>query len=130
MTLFKFGACILVLTVFGCGTTGSHEPPPVPPSAVTLDDGQARTALVGTRFYGNTRSGHPYSISFFADGTDVFVMPPDAPVTERWALNSGVICIEMKKYPTECSQVKVANNQYWFVDPANGKVNAHLKLTP
>jgi hypothetical protein len=83
------------------------------------------------KLYGKTREGsHPYSITFSADGTDVFEMAPNPPEKERWTLENGVVCVIPKGYPTECSHVKTANNEFWFVDPKSGKVNAHLKLTP
>jgi hypothetical protein len=131
MTLLKFGASILMVCLAGCATSSRYEPPPVPASAMTLDDGQIHSTLVGKQFYGTTRQGsHPYSIRFLADGIDVFEMAPDAPEKERWTLKDGVVCVIPNKYPTECSQVKVANNEYWFVDPKSGRVNAHLKLAP
>ncbi|MDI3394479.1 hypothetical protein QLG10_18765 [Pseudomonas sp. V98_8] len=98
---------------------------------MTLNDEQIHSTMMGKKLYGTTRQGnHPYSISFFPDGTDVFEMAPNPPEKERWTLNKGVVCIIPKNYPTECSKVKVADNEYWFVDPKSGKVNAHLKLKP
>lgn len=132
MTSLKFGASLLLVCLAGCAThSRNYEPPPVPASAVTLDDAQITSTLVGKKFYGTTREGsHPYSLSFASNGVETFEMPPNPPEKEKWTLKDGVVCIESKSYPTECSQVKVANDQYWLVDPKSGKVNAHLKLTP
>jgi hypothetical protein len=130
MRLIEAGAAILVLGLAGCATTTSHEPQPAPKTAITLDDGQARTALVGNKFKGVTRTGEPYSIEFREDGTDVYTQSRLKPQTERWTLTNGVVCIEMKDYPKECSQVKVVNNEFWFVDPANAEIHNHLTLTP
>ena len=132
MTSLKIGASILLVCLAGCATSSSsYEPPPVPASAVTLDDGQIHSTLEGKKFYGTTREGrHPYSLSFAPGGVEIFEMPPNKPEKEKWTLKDGVVCIEAKGYTTECSQVKVANNEYWFVDPKSGRINAHLKLTP
>ena len=131
MTSLKLGASILLVCLAGCATGVAYQPPPVPASAVTLDDAQIRSELMGKKLYGTTREGsRPYSISFSSDGTDVFEMAPNPPEKERWTLKDGVVCVIPKGYPTECSQVKVADNEYWFVDPANGRINAHLKPRP
>ena len=131
MPLSKFGTSILLFCLAGCTTSGAYRPPPVPASALTLNDEQIRGTLMGKKLYGTTLEGsHPYSISFSPDGIDVFEMTPNPPEKERWTLNEGVVCVIPKDYPTECSQVKLANNEYWFVDPKSGKVNAHLKLKP
>lgn len=125
----KLAAASLIILLAGCASPGGHEPPPVPPGATTLTDGQVREALVGKTFYGTTRTGYPYSMAFAADGTDVFTMSTQAPVHEHWTLKDGTVCLIMPGYPTECSQVKVAGDGYWFVDPNTGKVNSWLKLT-
>jgi hypothetical protein len=131
MNSFKLGASLLIICLAGCVTTKNYEPPPVPASAVTLDDGQIIGTLVGKKFYGTTREGsHPYSMSFAANGVETFEMAPFKPETERWTLKDSVVCIEARGYPTECSHVKVANNEYWFVDAKNGRVNSHLRLQP
>ena len=128
MARLKFGVSTLLLCLAGCATSGGYQPPPVPASAVTLDDEQIHGTLMGKKLYGTSQKGsHPYSIIFSPDGTDVFEMPPDKPEKERWTLNEGVVCVIPKGYPTECSQVKVAKDEYWFVDPKSGKINAHLK---
>ena len=57
-------------------------------------------------------------------------MAPNSPEKESWTLKEGVVCVILKGYPTECSQVKVANNEFWLVDPKSARVNAHLKLKP
>lgn len=131
MTSLKFGASILLVCLAGCATSSRYEPPPVPASAVTLDDGQVQSTLVGKKFYGTTREGsHPYTMTFAPNGVEMFQMAPNNPEKEKWTSKDGVVCIEAKGYPTECSRVKVANNEYWFVDPKNARVNAHLKLAP
>jgi hypothetical protein len=131
MNLFKFGTFIFFFSLAACATSPPYQPPPVPASAATLNDQQIHSTFMGKKLYGTTREGsHPYSITFFPDGTDVFEMAPNKPETEHWTLNDGVVCVIAKGYPTECSQVKVANNEYWLVDPKNGKINAHLRLSP
>ncbi|OXR35177.1 hypothetical protein F6476_13640 [Pseudomonas umsongensis] len=40
MTLLKCCTSILLLTLAGCSTSSSYKPPPVPSSAVTLNDEQ------------------------------------------------------------------------------------------
>lgn len=133
MTSLKFGASLLLVCLAGCATTprSNYEPPPVPASAVTLDDAQITSALVGRKFYGTTREGsHPFSMSFAPNGVEMFEMAPYKPEKEKWTLKDGVLCIEAKGYPTECGQVKTANNEYWFVDPNSGRVHGHLKTTP
>jgi hypothetical protein len=127
MFLSRFCIPVFIIVLAGCATI-SHEPPPVPSSAVWLDNEEVRETLVGNQFTGVTRTGYPYSLKFFANGTDVFTLANQAPLTEKWTLKKGVVCIEMKDYPTECSHVKVTNFEYWFVDSSSGKVNAHLKL--
>ncbi|MFJ7797180.1 hypothetical protein [Pseudomonas sp. NPDC096950] len=80
---------------------------------------------------GRTLEGsHPYSINFSSDGTDVFQMAASPPETEHWTLNQGVVCVIPNNYPKECSLVKMANNEYWFVDPVSGKINGHLNSHP
>lgn len=127
MSLFRFCIPVFAIGLAACATP-SHEPPPVPPSAVWLDNSGVRDTLVGNTFSGVTRAGNPYSLKFFANGTDVFTSSGQAPVTEKWTLKEGVVCIEMKAYPTECSHVKVTNFEYWFIDTSTGKVNNYLKL--
>lgn len=127
MSVFRFCIPVLVIALAGC-TTVSHEPPPVPASAVWLNNEELRETLVGNQFTGVTRTGAAYSMKFFANGTEVFTQANQAPLTEKWTLNKGVVCIEMKDTPTECSHVKVTNFEYWFIDPSSGKLNAHLTL--
>lgn len=127
MSLSRFCTSVLIMSLAGCATT-NHGPPPVPASAVWLNNEEVRETLVGNTFTGVTRTGYSYSLKFFANNTDVFTLAGQAPVTEKWRLKDGVVCIEMKEYPTECSHVKVNNFEYWFIDPANEKINAHLKL--
>jgi hypothetical protein len=129
MTSSTLGPSMFVLCLVGCSSTASYQPPPVPTSAVTLDDQQIRGTLMNKKLYGTTREGsRPYSIIFSADGTDVFLMSPNPAEKEHWTLTNGVVCVMPKDYPKECSQVKTANDEYWFVDPGNGKVNGHLRL--
>jgi len=129
MTSSKLGASIVLLYLAGCAGSAGYQPPPVPASAVTLDDQQILSTLMDKKLYGTTREGsRPYSITFSADGTDVFQMSPNLPEKERWTLTNGVVCVMPKDYPKECSQVKTANDEYWFVDPASNKVNSHLRV--
>lgn len=130
MASSKFGPSLLLLSLAGCATTAS-SPHPVPASAVTLSDQRILSTLMEKKLYGTTqKGGHPYTITFSADGTDVFHMPPSPPETERWTLSSGVVCVMPRQYPKECSVVKTDNGEYWFVDPGSGKVNAYLKTSP
>jgi hypothetical protein len=129
MTSSKLGPSVFLLSLAWCSSASAYEPPPVPASATTLDDQQIRSTMMNKKLYGTTRKGdYPYSITFSADGTDVFLMSGSPPEKERWTLTNGVVCVIPKDYPKECSQVKTANNEYWFVDPATKKVNAHLRL--
>ncbi|MDB6145276.1 MAG: hypothetical protein JWP80_4320 [Pseudomonas sp.] len=127
MSLSRFCRLVFIMGLTGCATT-SHEPPPVPSSAVWLNNEEVRDTLLGNTFSGVTRTGLAYSLKFFANGTDVYTQSGQAPVTEKWTLKEGLVCIVMKDYPTECSHVKVTNFEYWFVDSTTGKVNAYLKL--
>lgn len=131
MTFSKFGMIASLIFLAGCASSSAYQPPSVPANAVTLNDEQIHGTLMNKKLYGTTREGgRPYSILFSPDGTDIFQMAPDPPEKERWTLDEGVVCVIPKGYPTECSQVKVANNEFWFVDPKSGRVNAHLKLNP
>jgi hypothetical protein len=131
MAFSKFGMISLLALLAGCASSSSYQPPSVPANAVTLNDQQIHSTLMNKKLYGTTREGsRPYSITFSPDGTDVFQMAPNPPEKENWTLKEGVVCVIPKGYPTECSQVKVANNEFWLVDPKSGRVNAHLKLNP
>jgi len=131
MASSKFGPSLLLLCLCGCANAPSSSTPAVPATAVTLTDQQILSTLMEKTLYGVTQKGsHPYTITFSADGTDVFQMPPSPPETERWTLSSGVVCVIPRQYPKECSVVKTENGEYWFVDPSSGKLNAHLKTSP
>ena len=133
MTPFRFGASILLACLAGCATPPkiNYEPPPVPASAVSLDDAQITSALVGRKFYGTSREGsRPFTMTFAPNGVETLEMAPYKPEKEKWTLKDGVVCIEAKGYPTECGQVKTANHEFWFVDPNSGRVHSHLKPTP
>lgn len=127
MSLFRFCIPVFVIGLGGC-TAVSHEPPPVPSSAVWLNNEELRETLVGNQFTGVTKTGAAYSLKFFANGTEVFTPASQAPLTEKWTLKEGVVCIERKDTPAQCSHVKVTNFEYWFIDPSSGNVNAHLTL--
>ena len=80
MASSKFGPSLLLLCLTGCATSPTSAPHAVPASAVTLSDQQILSTLMEKKLYGTTqKGGHLYTITFSADGTDVFHMPPTPP---------------------------------------------------
>ena len=92
---------------------------PIPASAVTLDDAQIRAALIG---YKLNNVSKPSSLSFNADGTEIFKTSGADPLKEFWRVKDGTVCIESPGYATECYRVKSDENVYWFVKPESGEV--------
>lgn len=118
---------LIVLALAGCATSGSDPIKPVPSSAVTLDDAQIRAALVG---YKLSNVSKPSSLSFNADGSEIFKTSGAEPVKEQWKVNNGILCIESPGYPTECARVKADKNDYWFVSTDSGEVRYQYTRSP
>jgi len=118
---------IIVLVLSGCATSGSEPMKPVPPSAVTLDDAQIRAALTG---YKLNNVNKPSSLSFNADGSEIFKRSGAEPLTERWKVKDGILCIESPGYPMECARVKADKDDYWFVSTDSGEVRYQFTRSP
>lgn len=127
MSLKRLSYTLIALALSGCATSGSSLSKTVPPSAITLDDAQIRSALVGNKL---TNIKKPSSLSFNADGTEFFNGADAYSATERWTVKDGVLCIAAKGFPTECHRVKADNKDIWFVDPSSGEVKYQYTLTP
>lgn len=114
---------LLGLVVVSCAA--GAEQAPVPANAKTLGNDEVRQALVGKRIYSHLKNGVPYSMSFNADGTEVYRESGQPPATEKWTLKDGVVCIYAKDWPVECSNVKAAQGDLWFVNPEDGSIRYH-----
>lgn len=121
---------LLALLLSGCASTGGNTVKPVTASAVALDDDQVRSTLVGNKLNNTGPTGLPYSLSFNADGTEIFRLSGNPPETEYWAVNDGVICFTGAKIPKECYRLKKDKDDYWLVHPDTGAVHYHYTLTP
>lgn len=99
---------------------------PVPANAKTLSNDEVRQALVGKKIHSQLKNGTPYSLAFNADGTDVYRESGQQPANEKWTLKDGVICLIPTGWPMECSNVKAANGELWFVNPDTGLVRYHF----
>jgi hypothetical protein len=117
----------IALALSGCSTSGSDPAKPVPPSAVTLDDAQIRSALIG---YKLNNVSKPSSLSFNADGSEIFKTSGAEPVKEQWKVKDGILCIESPGYPTECVRVKADKSDFWFVNADNGEVLYQYTRSP
>jgi hypothetical protein len=127
----KYWNCIfLALVLSGCTSTGGSAVKPVSTSAVALDDAQVRSTLVGNKLNNIGTSGLPYSLSFNADGTEIFTMSGNQPEKEYWTVKDGVICFTSAKNPKECYRLKKDKDDYWLVHPDTGAVHYHYTLTP
>lgn len=127
----KRWSCIgLALALYGCAPSGGHTVKPVSASAVALDDEQVRSTLIGNKLKNIGPSGLPYSLSFNADGTEIFKMSGNDPETEHWSVKDGVICFTSVKIPHECYRLKKDKDDYWLVDPQTGAVHYHYTLAP
>ena len=126
----EYWSCIfLALVLSGCASSGSHTIKPVSPTAVALDDEQVRSTLIGNKLNNVGPSGLPYSLSFNADGTEIFKLSGNPPETEYWAVKDGVICFTSPKIPKEYYRLKKDKDDYWLVDPQTGEVHYHYTLT-
>lgn len=127
MNLKSLSYTSLALVLSGCAASGTNPVKPTPPSAVALNDAQIRSALVGNKL---TNIKKPSSMSFNADGTELFSGADGYSATEDWTVKDGVLCIAAKGFPTECHRVKADNKDYWFTDPDSGEVKSQYTLTP
>ncbi|WP_408596907.1 hypothetical protein [Pseudomonas sp. PLMAX] len=126
----EYWSCVfLALVLSGCASSGGHTIKPVSPSAVALDDDQVRSTLIGNKLHNVGPTGLPYSLSFNADGTEIFKMSGNPPETEHWTVKDGVICFTSPKIPKECYRLKKDKDDYWLVDPQTGAVHYHYTLT-
>ncbi|QZP32194.1 hypothetical protein [Pseudomonas sp. DR48] len=130
MNIERWSRLFLVLALSGCATSGGNTVKPVSPSAVALDDEQVRSTLVGNKLNNIGPSGLPYTLSFNADGTEIFTLSGKPPETEYWTVKEGVICFTSPKIPKECYRLKKDKDDYWLVHPQTGAVHYHYTLTP
>lgn len=130
MNIERWSCLFLVLALSGCATSGGNTVKPVSPSAVALDDEQVRSTLVGNKLNNIGPSGLPYTLSFNADGTEIFTLSGKPPETEYWTVKEGVICFTSPKIPKECYRLKKDKDDYWLVHPQTGAVHYHYTLTP
>lgn len=130
MNIKGWSCMFLVLALSGCAPSGGKVVKPVSATAVALDDDQVRSTLVGNKLNNIGTSGLPYSLSFNADGTEIFKMSGNPPETEYWTVKDGVICFTSAKNPKECYRLKKDKDDYWLVDPQTGAVHYHYTLTP
>lgn len=130
MNLKGWRYILMVFFLSGCASSGSYVIKPVTPSAVALDDNQVRSTLIGNKLNNIGTSGRPYTLSFNADGTEIFEMSGNPPETERWTVKDRVICFTSAKNPKECYRLKKDKDDYWLVHPDTGAVHYHYTLTP
>jgi hypothetical protein len=130
MSIERWSCIFLSLVLSGCASSGGNTVKPVSASAVALDDAQVRSTLVGNKLNNVGTSGLPYSLSFNADGTEIFQMSGKQPETEYWTVKDGVICFTSPKIPKECYRLKKDKDDYWLVHPQTGAVHYHYTLTP
>ena len=130
MSIERWICIFLSLVLSGCASSGGDTVKPVSASAVALDDAQVRSTLVGNKLNNVGTSGLPYSLSFNADGTEIFQMSGKQPETEYWTVKDGVICFTSPKIPKECYRLKKDKDDYWLVHPQTGAVHYHYTLTP
>ncbi|WP_282411091.1 hypothetical protein [Pseudomonas sp. PS02303] len=130
MSIERWICIFLSLVLSGCASSGGNTVKPVSASAVALDDAQVRSTLVGNKLNNVGTSGLPYSLSFNADGTEIFQMSGKQPETEYWTVKDGVICFTSPKIPKECYRLKKDKDDYWLVHPQTGAVHYHYTLTP
>ena len=103
---------------------------PVPVNAKTLNNAEVQQALVGKKINSRLSNGTPYSLTFNADGTDIYKESGKDAEKEKWTLENGVVCLFPNAYPKECSQVKQANGELWFVNKDDGSVRYHFTVSP
>ncbi|VVO44021.1 hypothetical protein [Pseudomonas fluorescens] len=127
MNLKILSYTVIALVLSGCVSSGGAPTKPVPPSAKALNDAQIRNALIGNKL-NNVQK--PTSMSFNADGTEIFQRSGAKPQTLYWTVNDGVLCFAATGLRTECYRVKADNKDYWFVEPDSGKPRYQYTLTP
>lgn len=121
---------VLALMLTACASPGEKKVKPIPASAVALDDQQVRSTLIGNKLRNIGETGLPYSLSFNADGTEIFKMSGMPAETEYWSVKDGVICFTSAKIAKECYRLKKDKEDYWLVHPETGAVHYHYTLSP
>jgi len=119
--IFGFTSALIVA---GCASDSGHSS--APPEAVALTGGQIPGALSGKRFKSVTWKGNPFSMTFNADGTEIFQESGSAPQKERWEIKGDQVCVSSPSYPEECSEVKALGQDLWFVMPGTQKTRNHF----
>ncbi len=119
----------LVLLVCFASSSGGAQAP-VPANAKTLNNAEVQQALVGKKINSRLNDGTPYSMTFNADGTDFYSESGKDSAKEKWTLENGVVCLIASGWPTECSHVKQANGELWFVKPEDSTVRYHFTVSP
>lgn len=123
--------CIVItIALGGCASAPQQVIKPVTPTAVALDDAQIHSTLIGHKLNNIGKTGLPYTLSFNADGTEIYTLQGFSPETERWTTKDGVICFTSPKIRKECYRLMKDNDDYWLVYPVSGKVHYHYTLTP
>lgn len=130
MNVKRLSYTLAALVLTGCVTSGGQHIKPIPPSAVALDDAQVRSTLIGNKLNNIGTTGLPYSLSFNADGSEIFQMSGNAPEKEYWTVKDGVICFKSVKNPNECYRMKKDQDDYWLVNPDTGAVHYSYTLSP
>lgn len=130
MNLKGLSYTLVTLALAGCASSGDHIVKPISPSAVALDDAQIRSTLIGNKLKDIAANGNPYSMSFNADGTDIYMMSGSEPQLEHWTVKDGVICFVMPEDPTECYRLKKNRDDYWLVNPDTSEVYYSYTLAP
>lgn len=120
----------LIALICGCTSSGGTVIKPVASTATALNDEQIRSTLIGHKLHNIGTTGRPYSLSFNADGTEIFQMSGNPPETEHWVVKDGVICFSSVKIPHECYRLKKDQDDYWLVNPDTGAVHYHYTLSP
>ncbi|WP_416424868.1 hypothetical protein RAM80_03620 [Pseudomonas sp. App30] len=122
----------LLALVLLTACAGPGQPPikPVSAAATPLTDAQVRQTLIGNKLTNIGTSGRPYSLSFRGDGTEIFQMGGDTPVTEHWTVQDGVITFTSPNQPVERYRLLQDKDDYWLVDPQTGAVHYHYSLAP
>lgn len=130
MNLKGLSYTLAALALAGCASSGDHIIKPINPSAVALTDVQIRRTLIGNKLKDIASNGNPYSMSFNADGTEIFMISGSQPQVERWTVKDGVICFIVPEDPDECYRLKKDKDDYWLVHPDTGEVYYSYTLAP
>jgi hypothetical protein len=129
MKTYQVVGGITLAFVAGCASTGpspGHEA--VPADSNTLDDAKIAAALTGKELKTRSTSGQNVSMAFRSDGTEVFTMGSQVQI-EQWSVVGGQVCVVSPTYPRECSVVKEAHGELWFIDPSSGSVRNHFTVS-